>query len=267
MHYNENPVVLISGFKAGTWLMRKILTSLTNMEYFEPEIIPGEKKYYNAKQLQFVDNHFYSWHLVPTPEVVKILNEKNAKTIFVMRNIYDVVVSIYYHFYNDIDADIGRGNAKDSFLKQFSFEEGISLIITGFDEGDGLRWNGMAEIIEHFNRMSLASLECESLIFDFENIVKNKKSVLAEISNFLDIEASSEKVNNIQNTTAFGSMKKEALSQGIGVSHFREGKANSNRKKLSYFHKVQIRNVVQKTAPDFYKNLQKVSLECVYQET
>ncbi|MCF6330057.1 MAG: sulfotransferase domain-containing protein [Sulfurimonas sp.] len=258
MSYNNNePIVLISGFKAGTWLMRKVLFSITGMEFFEPEIIAGEKKYYNPAQLQFVDNHFYSWHLVPTDEVVDKLNINNAKTIFVVRNIYDLVISIYYHFYNNIDADIGRANNKDKFLKQFSFQEGLSLIITGFDE-DGLRWSGMAEVLEHYNEIFKATKKCDSLVVNYDDLVSNKKVIINNIVDFLNISITSQEIEDISNLTDFTSMKKEAQKNNVGSSHFREGKAGLNREKLSQFHKVQLKQMIKLITPDIYDNAKKI---------
>ncbi len=254
----KEPIVLISGFKAGTWLMRKVLSSATGMDFFEPGIIPGEKKYYNPTQLQFVDNHFYSWHLVPTDEVTDKLNKHNAKTIFVVRNIYDLVVSIYYHFYNNIDADIGRGNAKDKFLKQFSFEEGLSLIITGFDE-DGVRWNGMAEVLQHYNEIFKAAKKCDSIVIDYDDLVNNKNEVITKITKYLKLEKSAEDIDIITEQTSFQSMKNEATKNKEGTSHFREGKAGLNREKLSEYHKIQLRQVIKLISPDIYNNANDVS--------
>lgn len=249
MSYSKEPIVLISGFKAGTWLMREILTSLTDMSFFEPDIIAGERKYYNPEQLQFVKNHFYSWHLVPTGEVVDKLNKNSAKTIFVVRNIYDLVVSIYYHFFNNIDADIGRGNNKDSFLKQFSFEE------------DGLRWNGMSEVIDHYNEIFKASSLCDSLIIDYDKLVKNKEEVVKDIAKFLGLDISTQKLDSIINSTKFETMKANAQKNKVGDSHFREGKAGKNRERLSGFHKIQLRQMIKITAPDIYENARNVNMQ------
>lgn len=257
---HKEPIVLISGFKAGTWLMRKILSLMTGMNVFEPEIIPGEKKYYNPEQLQFVDNNFYSWHIVPTDEVIKKLNENNAKSIFVVRNIYDLVVSIYYHFYNNIDSDIGRGNNKDDFLKQFTFEEGLSLIITGFDE-DGLRWSGMAEILEHYNAIFKAVKQCNSLIIDYDDLVNSKSNVISKIAEFLKMPISLAEVDNINTLTSFNSMKKEAEKNKVGASHFREGNAGYNRTILSKYHKIQLRQITKLITPDIYKIAKEVDCE------
>ena len=265
MSYKKQPLVLISGFKAGTWLMRKILSFLTGMEFFEPDIIPGEHKYYNPKQLQFVDNHFYSWHLVPTTEVIKLLNENSAQTIFVVRNVYDLVVSIYYHFYNNIDADIGRGNNKHTFLQQFSFEEGISLIITGFDEGNGIRWNGMAEVLKHYNEIFRASTQCDNMIIDYDELVNNKEEMIVNISKYLNLQRRALEIEKIVDKSSFSSMKKDAKQKNVGTSHFREGKASFNREKLSEFHKIQLRQMIKLSVPDIYENAKDINFESVLQ--
>jgi len=260
MSYNkQEPIVLISGFKAGTWLMRKILLSITSMNFYEPEIIPGEKKYYNPKMLKFKENHFYSWHLVPTDEIVDKLNNHQAKTIFVVRNIYDLVISIYYHFYNDIDADIGRGNKKDTFLSQFSFEDGLSLIITGFEE-NGLRWNGIIEVIDHYNEIFKASLKLkDNIIINYDKLVSDKEKAVKEIINFLDVNISKENLESIIDKSSFNAMKKDAQLKGKGESHFRTGKVKSNREQLSLVHKIQLRQMIKITAPDIYENAKSIN--------
>jgi len=260
MNFTKTPIVLITGFKSGTWFMRRVLTEMTGMGFYEPKILPGEKKYYNLEQLNFKENYFYSWHIIPTKDIVEKLNRYNAKTIFVLRNIFDVVVSIYYHFYNDIDADIGRGNSKDKFLKNFNFKDGISLIITGFDEGNGLRWNGLNEIIIHYNEMLKASLLCESIIFDFDNLVQNKINSYEKIDSLLELKLSHSVIENIAEITSFKSMKEQAQINKVGLSHFREGKPKNNRKSLNELHKIMIKQQIKLFAPDMYENAKKVKM-------
>ncbi len=257
---NYKNIALISGIKTGTWLSREILSSITKMNFYEPEIIPGEKKYFDIKQLKFIPDHFYSWHIIPTKDIVDKLNNTKTKTVFIVRNIYDLVVSIYYHFYNNIDEDIGRGNNKDTFLKQFSFEEGLSLIITGFDE-KGKRWNGMSEVIINSNEIFKASLHCDNILLSYNEIVSNKNNSISKIAQFLEYNLTKEEINNIEEETSFKSMKNKALINKRGASHFREGSLNKNRTKLSYFHQIQLRKIIKEYAPDIYENAKKVGME------
>ena len=263
MIYNKKePIALISGIKTGTWLSRKILSLLTDMDFFEPKIIPGERKYYNHKQLIFKDNHYFSWHLIPTEKVIKKLNANNAKSIFIVRNLYDLVLSIYYHFYNNIDNDIGRGNNKDTFLKQFTFEEGLSLIITGFDENN-IRWNGMSEVIENCNQIFKATQQCNSQLLTYDELVRDKHTAINKIVSFLDIEIDDSKIEDIIKATSFNRMKNEAIKNNLGDSHFREGNIDSNREKLSEFHKIQLRQIIKETAPDIYENAENLGYSTI----
>lgn len=260
MNYKfPEPIVMISGFKAGTWLLRKIISGLTQLDVYEPPLIAGENKYYNADQLHFVDKHFYSWHLVPTREVIDKLNAHNAKTIFLIRNIYDLAVSIYYHFFNNIDEDIGRGAGKHHFLKQFSFAEGLSLIITGFDE-DGTRWTGMADPLRQYNEIFKAHGQCDSIIINYDHLVDKKKEILIQLTKHLDISTPASTIENLINETSFSAMKAAAGGENMGFSHFREGKAATNRQQLANFHIIQLRQMIKLCVPDLYHNAERVQM-------
>lgn len=258
MNYKKKePIALISGIKTGTWLSRKMLSLITNMEFFEPDIIPGENKYFNSNQLKFKEEHFYSWHIIPTEEVVSKLNNLNAKSIFIIRNLYDLIISIYYHFYNNVDEDIGRGNNKAAFMKSFTFEEGLSLIITGFDE-NGLRWNGMQEIVINCNEILKATNKCDSLLLAYDELVVDRSTSIKKIMTFLDIQVEEKKIESIVELTNFNKMKDEAKENNLGLSHFREGTPCSNRKKLSEYHKIQLRQIIKQSAPDIYENAKRL---------
>ncbi len=254
------PIVLISGFKAGTWLMREIVTGVTGLPFYEPPIIPGKRKYFDPGQLHFVPGHFYSWHLVPVEEVCDALNKNQAHTIFVVRNIYDVVVSIYFHFLNNIDEDIDRGANKHSFLRKFSFGQGLSLMITGFDE-QNVRWNGMVEVLEHYNEIFKTASLCKSIIINYDNLVKNKTSTIQEITHFLEIPLLNSDIETLAKKTSFSTMKTTAQKKQIGKSHFREGKPATNRNKLSEYHFIQLRQIINLYIPDLYFNAEKVDMQ------
>ncbi len=249
MNYKiDRPIVLISGFKAGTWLTRKILTGITGLPFYEPPVIPGKDKYFDPGQLNFMPGHYYSWHLVPVEQVRRALNHNQARTIFIVRNIYDVVVSIYFHFIKNVDADINRGANKHTFLENFTFKEGISLIITGFDE-PGARWNGMAEILTHYCEIFKAGIECQSIIIDYDKMVQEKASTIKQISNFIDFNLSESALTDLVHQTDFDIMKKSARQNNSGVSHFRAGKPMVNRNELSPYHVIQLRQMINLITP------------------
>jgi len=259
------PIVFISGFKSGTWLMRKIITHITGLSYHEPAFTPGSQKYHNMDNLQFKEGHYYSWHLVPDKEICDHLREHEAKTIFLLRNIYDVVVSIYYHFYNNIDEDIGRGANKHTFLKRFSFEDGISLIITGFNE-PGVRWNGMIEVLEQYNAIFMAASRCNCLLVDFDQLVQNKEKSIGTISQFLETKFSMHDRKILAEQSSFSNMKKEAEKAAIGNSHFRTGKALHNRHKLAPHHRIQLRQMIRISTPDIYQHARDNNMEQIITE-
>ena len=59
-------VAVCSSMKSGTWLLREIVTQLTGLRAYEPNIPAGRPRYDDAESLIFPPDSFFSWHLLPT---------------------------------------------------------------------------------------------------------------------------------------------------------------------------------------------------------
>lgn len=94
----------------------------------------------------------------------------------------------------------------------------------------------------------------DSLLLRYDELVENRVNTINKIMSFLDIKLEEKEKNNIAELTNFDQMKDEAKKNNLGLSHFREGSSNSNRKKLSEYHKIQLRQVIKQAAPDIYEN-------------
>ena len=55
-----------------------------------------------------------------------------TKNIFLVRNIYDLTISMYNHLSRDVDAAIGRSVDASRYLAKLPAEAAISMIIAGF---------------------------------------------------------------------------------------------------------------------------------------
>jgi len=141
----------------------------------------------------------------------------------------------------------------------------LSLIITGFDE-NGLRWNGMAEVIKHYNEIFKAYTRCDSLIIEYDELVNHKQNTLIKLSNYLTIDITQNEISLTEKQTSFNSMKEQAKKNNKGSSHFREGKTGLNREKLSKYHKIQLRQIIKLFAPDMYVNADKVNCKRILEE-
>lgn len=253
-------IVLCSVLKSGTWLLRKIIRDLTGKEFFEPNLF----KSMNPEDPSLITvsrDRFYSWHFTPTNEICEKLKEEDARTIFLVRNIYDVVVSIYFHFLNNIDEEIGRGANKSEYFSNISFQEGLSQIIHG-SENEHFSWSGISFQLNQIQRIFKHSLEDRGLIVSYEHIVSDKISTIRKIKDFVGSDKSEFDLQRIATSSEFNAMKEEAKKLGI-KSHFREGSIGSGRKYLSDQNRTSIRAILETEFPHLRSIAEEMGFEHV----
>ena len=247
MNYPNNPIVHLSVFKSGTHLTRRILTELTQLPFFEPPITRGRVNYQDPGQLVFKKGHFYSWHLVPTPEIRHRLHSANARPVLIVRNIYDWVVSAYHHFADNIDHEVGGGRNVDHHFQKLSFEKGLDIIIKGKVFPDFV-WQGIGPMLVHTSLLITLAKECDSFLTSYDLVVENKRDQIRDLAGFLQIKLPEDRLDEIFAKTNFGPMRSEALASGQG-SHFRVGKPGANRVMLTSAHISAIEEEIGKWCP------------------
>lgn len=243
------PIVMLSVFKGGTHLMRRVLTDMTGLPFYEPPIVPGKVDYRDPEQLRFVPGHYYSWHLVPTAPIRERLVAAGARPVLVLRNIYDLVVSIYHHFAENIDADIGRGRNVDHYFRELSREAGLEAIITGMTRPD-FRWQGIGPQANHLLEMLELAALYPSFVTTFERLTRDKPGEVARLARFLGVDLSAAARQAIVGGSSFEAMKAAASARGEG-SHYRRGQAASHVDELTPHHRELIAVVLRQQAPDF----------------
>ncbi len=254
----DSSIIFLSVFKSGTVLMRRIIEDLTSLPWIEPDIIPGKVNYQDPNQLFHKDGYFYSWHLFPHEEVRGRLHKMNAKPILLMRNIYDLVVSMYYHFANNTDADIGRGRNVDHYFQEMSRTEGITCIIKGMQRPD-FRWLGIGPHLQQMEQMLILAGEIPSFVSTFERVTSDKESEIKRLANFLDIPLDNSHIQRIVQESSFDHMKEKATAKKKG-SHFRQGKTGSHKKELSTKQITMITNELAPFAPNLVRLVHKADL-------
>ncbi|MGN7612485.1 sulfotransferase domain-containing protein [Magnetococcales bacterium HHB-1] len=254
-------LVNLTVFKSGTHLLRQIIQDLTGLPFFEPEIIPGQVNYQDPNQLYHTPGTFYSWHLQPTAEVRQKLMQMNAKPILLLRNIYDLTISIYYHFAHNIDHEIGRGRNVDHYFREMNFEEGIEAIIRGLRRPD-FYWRGLAPHLHHSLRMLKLAQAYPSFITSFEKLTQNKSTQIKKLADFLKIPLSEQKLADLIARSSFNAMKAEAKKSPSGVvSHYRQGKVDGHAHLLQSKQKRMIHALLQQETPDLTKMAIKMGFE------
>ncbi len=242
------PIVMASVFKSGTWLLRFIIARLTGLDYHEPPIETGTMDPGDPNLITVKAGHFYSWHLSPSPPVQKKLMEINAKPVFLMRNIYDLVVSMYYHFSNNIDHEIGRGANKHNYFSHLGKDSAIQKIITGCD-GKEFKWRGLAPHLQQMEHMFKFANIFPCHLVSYDGLVNNKEKNIQELAGFFNMALSPDNLDELVHSSGFDAMKSAALKQNR-ASHFRQGKTRSHIQELDRKHIQAIEECLEKHAPN-----------------
>ena len=211
-------IVNFTMFKSGTHLIREIIKLISGYTYREPEIKKGENNYEDQTKFFLASGKaFFSWHLHPLQETNEIILNSNAKSIYIVRNIFDQTISIYNHFAKNVDSELGRGRNVDYLFKERSYEEGLGLIINGCDI-DGFRWLGLEHQLLHLNRLYKSSIVTKGLFLSFENLIFERQKSILRIADYLGI--SDIQMERIIAQSDFNYMKKHKFHK----SHFQTGK-------------------------------------------
>ncbi|MEE9386530.1 MAG: sulfotransferase domain-containing protein [Nannocystaceae bacterium] len=243
---NHRPIVLLSLFKSGTHMMRRMVTEITGLRFFEPPIVRGRVDYRDPNQLILERGRYYSWHLVPGPEVRSQLVQAEARPILVLRNVCDLVVSMYHHFAGNIDADIGRGRNVGRYFGEMTRSDGLLAIILGMQRQD-FRWPGLEFHLEHIHAMlELAALH-PSHLTTFERFTCDRRGEAARVASFLGLSLSPAALDAAASSTSFQAMRRAAQARGRG-SHYRRGVAGSASDELEEVHFSAIRALVARHA-------------------
>ncbi len=239
-------IFVSSVFKSGTWLLRDILERLTGLKACEPEHIPSPPDYGDASLITFKPNRFFSWHSEVNDDVKRVIRGNDAKAIFLVRNIYDLAISMYFHFANDTDREIGKSAGQADFFKRFGRDEGLAMIISGYHDFVGLGPH-LAQIRDMFK----FAKEYPVLLTSYERLCLQKEKEIRRLSEYLGLPDNPETVAAIVEATDFDKMKKNAQAKGSG-SHFRRGAPGGQRETLKEYHLHMILGQLSQFAPELW---------------
>lgn len=251
----SRPIIMSSVFKSGTWMLRHILSEITQLDPIEPEIGNGRMDPGDPDNIFCSPGHFYSWHFIPTEKICEKLIDMNSKPVFLLRNVYDLAVSMYYHFADNIDYEIGREANKHEYFAGISKSEGLKQIIAG-NQSAGFRWKGMGMHLHQMERMLAFSREHVCHITTYERLVLDKTQEIKRLSCYLGVDLDSAQIEKIAESSCFSAMKAAAEKHNIR-SHFRKGKINSHISELDRSQIHMIGNMLHEYAP----NLERLAKE------
>lgn len=247
LNKSDSPIVVGTPLKCGTWMIRQIISGMTGLPWFEPALVKGIDPS-DPANIVFKTDAFYSWHFVPVAEIQRELIENDARSIFVVRNIYAMTLSMYHHFADNIDWEIGRGANKSDFFASLSKDEGISRIICR-RQSDGFNWQGIGGQLFQMQKMLEFAAAGSALILTFEQLVEDKAVCVRRCAEFLSLELTEQQIEAICLDSAFSTMQKKAESDG-GGSHFRAGLTKGYFDSISAENKELIQEQLDRSAPE-----------------
>jgi hypothetical protein len=241
------PIFVSSVMKSGTWLMRSILEMMTGLKPHEPEIKPdsGSPEYKDENFIEFPRDTFFSWHSTLTPRSVALLKGCQAKNIFLIRNIYDVILAVYSHLSRDVDAAIGRSVRGSNYFSDKTIEQSLSLIISGFT-CPHLTWRGLAPLIEQMAGMLDLVESGQALLLTYEELTGNKHAAIHKLMQHLE--------DHVVENTSIEIMREKARSLNQDP-HMTRPEDRLSRDVFLRYHEEMVDLVVWATAPGLPERL------------
>ena len=218
---DESPLFVSTVFKSGTKLLEHIIKDMTGFGINSPTMSAGSD-YESAKEISFKKNKFFIWHNVPSDRVKAHLISANAKPVFLIRNIYDLAVSQYFHFALDVDSEIGCSTDTANYFADISQDEGISLVVSGATSSQ-FHWHGFGYYLRQIQEIIQFSKEYRCHIIVYDNLVKDKRREIERLAEFLDIELSDKIFKKLLVSSSLNEMRKDRIEKTGTGKHFRKG--------------------------------------------
>lgn len=235
-------------FKSGTKLLEHILEKATGLSAKHLGMEVGSD-YESAAPIVFEDGKFFIWHNVPSDAVKARIRAESAKPIFLIRNIYDLAVSQYFHFADDVDAAIGHSTGTAGYFASMSRDEGISLVLCGATSG-WFHWHGYGYYLRQIQEILRFSKEYPCHVISYDRLVLNKRHEIEQLAGFLGIEIAPEATNELLDSSALGTMR-EARAASVGSGkHFRKGTPGDHINVLAPHHYHMMNHLKLTYAPE-----------------
>jgi hypothetical protein len=241
------PIFVATVFKSGTKLLEHIVAKLTGLGINAPTMMAGSD-YESAAPITFENGKFFIWHNVPSDRVKARLIVANAQPIFLIRNIYDLAVSQYFHFAHDVDAEIGYATRTAGYFAEMSQDEGISLLLSGATS-ERFNWHGFGYYLRQIQEVLQFSKEYPCHVVIYDRLVQNKRAEIERLAAFLAIEPGNELFGELIDSSSLNSMR-EARASLVGTGkHFRKGSPGDHINVLKPWHYHMINQIKLAFAP------------------
>ncbi|MBT5413350.1 MAG: hypothetical protein HOK81_01985 [Rhodospirillaceae bacterium] len=257
------PIFVASMMKSGTWLLREILRQLTGLAYREPGIGLGTPAYDDEMLIDIPPGTFFSWHSTLNERSTALLKGAATKNILLVRNIYDVVVSMYNHIAKDADAAIGRSVLGSDYLSDIPPETALSMMIAGFTT-PRLSWDGIAPHVRQVaSFLRFMEEGGDALLLTHEELTRNKPEAIRRIARYLEMPIGDDRIAEIVETTGFEAMESVAKETGT-EKHFTSKRDRDIKKFVQPYHVAMVDHVVMQEIPDVSERLARAGVPWLF---
>ena len=244
---DERPIFVATVFKSGTKLLEHIVAKLTGLGINAPTMSAGSD-YESAAPIIFENGKFFIWHNVPSDRVKARLIVANAQPIFLIRNIYDLAVSQYFHFAHDVDAEIGYATHTADYFVEMTQDEGISLLLSGATS-ERFNWHGFGYYLRQIQEILQFSKEYPCHVVIYDRLVQDKHREIERLAAFLAIKPSDELFGELIDSSSLNSMREARVSLVGTGKHFRKGSPGDHINVLKPWHYHIINQIKLAFAP------------------
>lgn len=257
----RRPVFVASMPKSGTWLLREMLEMATGLKAHEPQSGAGAPEYENEMLIEFPSGTFFSWHSILTSRSVSLLRGCQAKNIFLIRNIYDVLLSMFAHLSRDVDAAIGRSVIGSGYFEGKTTEQCLTLMISGFTSPQ-MTWTGAGPLLRQIDSMLELVESGEALLIDYEQLTANKFEMLQKILQLLEYPLPAAQIRKIIAHTEKDAMRERLRNSGQD-RHVTSPEHALQRNAFSQYHKEMIDMAVMVNAPRLPERLKALEFDSI----
>ncbi len=257
----QRPIFVCSVPKSGTWLLREMLEMATGLKAHEPQVGVGTLDYENEMLIEFPSGTFFSWHSTLTPRSVALLKGCQAKNILLIRNIYDVLLSMFVHLSRDVDAAIGRSVMGSAYFEGKTTEQCLTLMISGFTSPQ-MTWMGAGPLLRQIDSMLELVKSGEALLLDYEQLTCNKSKTLQKVLQVLEYPLPAKRIREIIALTEKDAMR-ERLRKSGQDQHVTPSEHVLQRDAFLPYHKEMIDLAVMTNAPRLPERLRALGLDSI----
>ena len=234
-------------FKSGTKLLEYIVANLTGLSAHHLGMEVGSD-YESADPIVFEDGEFFIWHNIPSEAVKARLRAENAKPIFLIRNIFDLAVSQYFHFAEDVDEAIGHSTRTAEYFASMERNEAISLVLCGATSAR-FHWVGYGYYLRQIQEILKFSKEYPCHVISYDRLVQDKRREIVRLSSFLNINIKPDLLDELLDSSSLGAMRNARTAAVGSGKHFRKGIPGDHANVLAPHHYHMINHLMITYAP------------------